>query len=212
MQGPWVWECCDWNSVSGWWGPVGGDLVSQHVAFSCRCCSQRPACCSSWTFGRTAVTSCSLSCIPPIAWASEHLQMCTPAPTFCSRPTLMQVTGSQGAAPSRARGFNPLVCGRLLRCGEKRTLLWSSSNLVRASLCAKREDRRVAFIAKWNRISCQTDGTDSHFHRRRGRVSEKTLWREKSFEWGLEINLCCCCLRKFLFWSKCSMGLILAVK
>uniref|UniRef100_A0A9L0SXH1 Kelch like family member 3 n=1 Tax=Equus caballus TaxID=9796 RepID=A0A9L0SXH1_HORSE len=55
-----------------------------------RCCSQQPACCSLWMFGRTAVTSCSLSCIPPIAWASEHLPTCIPAPTFCSRPTLMQ--------------------------------------------------------------------------------------------------------------------------
>ncbi|XP_073077798.1 kelch-like protein 3 isoform X8 [Manis javanica] len=55
------------------------------------CCSQQPACCSSWMSGRTAVTSCSLSCIPPIAWASAPLQMCTPALTFCSRPTLTQV-------------------------------------------------------------------------------------------------------------------------
>ncbi|XP_036080015.1 kelch-like protein 3 isoform X10 [Rousettus aegyptiacus] len=55
-----------------------------------RCCSQQPACCSSWMFGRTAVISCSLSCIPPTAWASVRLQMCTPAPTFCSRPMLMQ--------------------------------------------------------------------------------------------------------------------------
>eukprot|EP00071_Canis_lupus_P047479 XP_022281036.1 kelch-like protein 3 isoform X6 [Canis lupus familiaris] len=55
------------------------------------CCYRQPACCSSWMFGRTAVTFCSLSCIPPIAWASAHLQMCTPAPTFFSRPMLMQV-------------------------------------------------------------------------------------------------------------------------
>ncbi|XP_066887786.1 kelch-like protein 3 isoform X10 [Kogia breviceps] len=56
-----------------------------------RCCSQQPACCSSWMFARTAVTSCNLSCIPPIAWVSVRLQTCTPVPTSCSRPTLMQV-------------------------------------------------------------------------------------------------------------------------
>lgn len=72
------------------------DQVSQRVTFSlsCRCCFQQPACCSSWTYGRTAVTSCSLSCIPPTAWASAPLQTCTPAPTSCSRLTPMQV--SQG--------------------------------------------------------------------------------------------------------------------
>lgn len=48
------------------------------------------------------------------------------------------------------------------------------------------------------------------------RENRKDIWedvgREESFELGLEMNLCCCCLRKFLFRSKCSMGMILEVK
>lgn len=60
-------------------------------SLSCRYYFQQPACCSSWTCGRTAVTSCSLSCIPPTAWASVPLQTYTPAPTSCSRLTPTQV-------------------------------------------------------------------------------------------------------------------------
>ena len=111
--------------------PWRWDPASQNVTFSSRCCSQQPACCSSWMFARTAVTSCNLSCIPPIAWVSAHLQTCTPVPTSCSRPTLMQVMGSGVAVPLWACGFNSLVCGGLLNDDEKCALLWTSYNLVR---------------------------------------------------------------------------------
>lgn len=110
--------------------PCWRDPVSQNVPFSCRCCSQQPACCSSWMFGRTAVTSFSLSCIPPIAWASVRLQMCTPAPTFCSRPMLMQVMGTGLPHLLQPCGLNNLAsCGHLKDC-EKCTLLRSSYNSV----------------------------------------------------------------------------------
>ena len=82
-----VWiEHCFGEMRPWWWDPA-----TQNVTFSSRCCSQPPACYSSWMFVRTAVTSCSRSCIPPIAWASAPLQTCIPAPTCCSRPMLMQV-------------------------------------------------------------------------------------------------------------------------
>ena len=117
-----VWLEHHFGEMRPWWW----DPVTQNVTLSSRCCSQPPACYSSWMFVRTAVTSCSLSCIPPIAWASAPLQMCIPAPTCCSRPMLMQVMGNNVAAPFQACEFNNLVCGGLLKDYEASVFYWEA--------------------------------------------------------------------------------------
>lgn len=108
--------------------PWQWDPESQTITFSCRCCSQQPACCSSWTFGRTAVTFCSLSCTPPTAWASALSQTCTLAPTSCSRPTPMQVRQG-GPRFLRAGGFDHQACqgpAKVLRSGSygRASMIW----------------------------------------------------------------------------------------